>query len=228
VQAVDGAGNVGEAANKAWYFGPDNYPPLTQALFNPGLPSGENGWDRTPVTITLWAQDEQSGTDYTHYRLNGGMWQTYTAPITITAPGTTTVNYYSVDVAGNTEAIQTATVRIDWMPPASVADAPVSADRGLITVTWVATDTLSGVASVTLWYKFGVDGAWRDSGLLPQSGSSGVFYFPPHGAGTYCFATQATDWAGNAEDRLAGEGDICCESEGGLFDVYLPVVLRYH
>jgi len=156
------------------------------------------------------------------------MWQTYTAPITVTAPGTATFNYYSVDVAGNIEAMQTAIVRIDWMPPASVADAPVSADKGLITVTWVATDTFSGVASVTLWYKFGVDGAWTDSGLLPKSGSGGAFYFPPHGAGRYCFATQAADWAGNAEDKPTGEGDMCCESEGGMFDVYLPVVLRYH
>jgi hypothetical protein len=229
VQAVDGASNVGVETNKAWYFGLDSYPPLTTVTFDSAA-SGTNGWYRAPVTLTLSAIDGQSGVDYTAYRVNGGVWQTYTAPIVVTMQGTTTVNYYSVDVAGNTETVQTAAIRIDWTSPESVASVPASVSSSPITVTWVATDIWSGIESIALWYKFEVDGTWTDAGLAPQSGNSGTFYFVPNDDGTYCFATQATDWAGNAEPEPepTGAGDACCEYRGRPVDYYvhLPLVLK--
>jgi len=162
---------------------------------------------------------------HTAYRVNSGNWQSYTLPITVTTQGTTTVGYYSVDVAGNTDTVQTATVRIDLTSPASVANAPTSASNSPITVTWVATDTLSGVSSVALWYKFGIDGTWADSGLPPQSGNSGTFHFVPGGNGTYCFTTRATDLAGNTEPEPTRAGDACCEYVSGNY-INLPLVMR--
>jgi hypothetical protein len=68
-------------------------------------------------------------------------------------------------------------------------------------------------------------GAWEDSGLSPQSGNSGTFHFTPRDAGTYCFATRATDSAGNVEAAPDGTGDACCEYTSG-HRVYLPLILR--
>lgn len=203
---------------------------VTAATLEPTTPDGANGWYRTPVTVTLTARDAQSGMGYTVYRVNHGHWQTYTTPIAVTAQGTTTVAYYNVDLRGNVEEVQTVTVKIDTTAPSSVADAPPLVDSSPITVTWTATDTASSVASVALWYKFGSDGAWADSSLAQQS-SRGAFTFSPTlGDGTYCFAAQATDRAGNIEPEPVGPGDTCCEYKGGPLDyhVYLPVVLRLY
>lgn len=121
---------------------------VTAATLEPTTPDGANGWYRTPVTVTLTARDAQSGMGYTVYRVNHGHWQTYTTPIAVTAQGTTTVAYYSVDSRGNVEEVQTVTVKIDTTAPSSVADAPPLVDSSPITVTWTATDTARDRKSV--------------------------------------------------------------------------------
>ncbi|UUZ86663.1 carboxypeptidase-like regulatory domain-containing protein [Paenibacillus sp. P26] len=54
-------------------------------------------------TVTLQATDHQSGVKVINYRENGGAWTAYTAPFTIYAETTHTVNYFSTDNAGNAE-----------------------------------------------------------------------------------------------------------------------------
>ncbi len=44
-----------------------------------------------------------SGVEETYYRIDGGDETTYTAPFEISGEGTTTVEYWSVDVVGNVE-----------------------------------------------------------------------------------------------------------------------------
>ncbi|RIQ20495.1 DUF1080 domain-containing protein [Jiangella rhizosphaerae] len=57
-----------------------------------------------PVTVTLDAQDATSGVAETHYRMAGAEEPVaYGEPITVTEPGTHTVEFRSVDVAGNVE-----------------------------------------------------------------------------------------------------------------------------
>ncbi|MBC7129170.1 MAG: hypothetical protein H5T45_05515, partial [Thermoplasmatales archaeon] len=79
-------------------------------------PLGENGWYVGPVTIYLSATDEQ-GVAYTRYRINGGAWQTYTGPVSVSAEGLYTVEYYSVDVAGNVEATKSCSFGIATSAP---------------------------------------------------------------------------------------------------------------
>jgi hypothetical protein len=113
IQAVDGAGNVGTETNKNWYYGPDTAPPLTTAQLDP-LEPDNNGWYSTlPVIITLTAVDGQSEVAYTHYRLNGGVWQTYSQPIVLNSNGIFNLDFFSADEVGNTEEIRTITIRID-------------------------------------------------------------------------------------------------------------------
>src|SRR5207247_8978737 len=45
---------------------------------------GENGWFRSAVTATLRATDEGSGIEAFQYRLDGGPWQDYSAPLNFT------------------------------------------------------------------------------------------------------------------------------------------------
>ncbi len=56
-----------------------------------------------PVTITLTATDDDSGVNYTKYKIDDGPYETYTAPVQVTEVGDHVVYFYSVDIAGNVE-----------------------------------------------------------------------------------------------------------------------------
>ena len=95
-------------------------------------------------------------------------------------------------------------ISVDGTSPVSKVSAPSSGD-GELSVSWSASDSNSGVASTSLWYvKIAADPVWIDTGLPPQAGTSGTFYFTPlDGAGTYLFASRSTDIAGNIESLPA-------------------------
>lgn len=60
--------------------------------------------------VTLNATDTISGVYKTHFRIDGGSWQNYTGPIEVSGDAEHTVEFYSVDVAGNTEETKTLNV----------------------------------------------------------------------------------------------------------------------
>lgn len=55
------------------------------------------------VSVTLAAMDNYSGVSYTTYKLDSGVWTTYTAPFIVSDDGTHTLRFYSVDRFGNIE-----------------------------------------------------------------------------------------------------------------------------
>jgi len=67
-------------------------------------PLGDNDWFTSNVVVTLTAEDDSSGVDYTMYKLEDDTeWQEYTGPILVTEDGEHTIEYYSVDKVGNEE-----------------------------------------------------------------------------------------------------------------------------
>jgi hypothetical protein len=97
----------------------DTIAPTTTAVLNPEAPNGDNGWYTTEVNVTLNAVDNESGSgvDKTFYRINGGEWQAYTAPFSLTTDGEYTVDYYSTDLEGNVEEPKSTSVKIDKTAP---------------------------------------------------------------------------------------------------------------
>ncbi len=70
------------------------------------------------MLVTLTATDTESGVASSTYSLNSGViWSTYTAPITITQEGSTTIFFRSTDKAGNREATNTLVIKIDKTAP---------------------------------------------------------------------------------------------------------------
>ncbi len=73
-----------------------------------------------PVTVAtvsspnVWLNmtDATSGAGHVTYRIDGGAWMTYSGMLTLSEEGTHTVEYYSVDAAGNAEAAQTLEVEV--------------------------------------------------------------------------------------------------------------------
>src|SRR6185436_2316896 len=93
--------------------------PTTQFL--PNGTTGTNGWFRSAVQIFLSAFDNnQSGVASTFYSVDGGATQTFAGNISINTEGVHQVTFWSVDAVGNTEAQQSATVKIDSTGPTVV------------------------------------------------------------------------------------------------------------
>jgi len=126
----------------------DSVPPAVSPSLS-GTP-GENGWFISPVQVTLTGSDAGSG--LAGLSLDG---VAYAGPRIYSAQGTWTFSYAASDAAGNASGTQTGTLRLDTAAPAvsaSVAGTP--GDNGWYTSAVVvsvnASDTASGVASVTL------------------------------------------------------------------------------
>ncbi len=102
---------------------PDTSPPVTSIGLSPAPNTA--GWNRTNVTLSLSATDPDGIADVAavHYSAAGAQTIAATtvagssASVVVTAEGVTTVAYFAVDKAGNTEPAHTQVVRIDMTLP---------------------------------------------------------------------------------------------------------------
>ena len=88
---------------------------------------GLNNWYTSNVTVQFSATDTGSGVKNTLYSLNGGAsWNIFasTSPLVVSVEGSTTIQYYSLDNAGNREATGALVVKIDKTAPKASMSAP--------------------------------------------------------------------------------------------------------
>ena len=80
---------------------------------------GQTNWFRSDVQVTLNAQDNPNslGVDYTMYKIDGGDWQQYSLPLTLTDEGSYKIEFYSVDKDENIEEVKSVTFNIDKVVP---------------------------------------------------------------------------------------------------------------
>lgn len=133
----------------------DTVAPVTTAT------GGSDNWYNANIISTLSATDSCSGTKEIHYTINGVetvVPGSSTSAIIITE-GTNNITYFAVDNAGNTEAPNAMTVKIDKTPPTvdlntnpNILWPPV---RKMVDVLLGggATDALSGLASIVFTVK---------------------------------------------------------------------------
>ncbi|MEI8238974.1 MAG: hypothetical protein WCI22_06095, partial [Actinomycetota bacterium] len=111
-----------------------------------------DAWWSTDAIVHLTPAKDLSGVAQTWYQIDTGAWTVGTT-FTVTGNGAHTVRFHSVDVAGNIEADQTATVRIDGsVPTITGAIDPLPNGAGWIkaasaTVTFTCTAGVSLVQS---------------------------------------------------------------------------------
>jgi hypothetical protein len=145
--AVDRAGNM---ATRSVTLNIDATPPGLSSSFTP-VPNS-NGWNNTNVTVSFAATDSLSGV------------ATVTPPVTVTTEGANQrVSGTATDRAGNSSMVN-ATVNIDQTPPSlSPVLMPAPNSNGWnntpVTVSFAATDSLSGVATVTPPVRVTTEGA---------------------------------------------------------------------
>ncbi|RIX60089.1 PKD domain-containing protein [Paenibacillus nanensis] len=124
------AGLTSNTAAAAWTTD-DVTAPVTAATLSPSEPNGTGGYYRTPVTVTLTAEDAGSGIAETEYRVNGGGWQTYTAPFTYSEDGEYAISYRSTDHAGNVEADKQISFKIGASEKPQAFFNPVTAGKNV-------------------------------------------------------------------------------------------------
>ncbi len=147
----------------------DNVAPIT--LLSAAPLANDAGWNKSDVTITLTATDSEggSGVNEIHYKLAGA--ETREAAISgdatqisIITEGITTLTYWAIDNNGNSEMAKSLEIKLDKTPPVIIPQAlprPNSSgwNNSEVTVSFAATDSLSGVATVTQPQAITTEGA---------------------------------------------------------------------
>lgn len=121
-----------------------NDPPVTTAAL---LPAPVNGVSTTPVDVALTARDDLAGVASTEYRVDGGGFQAYAGPFTVSGLGAHKVEYRSTDRDG---AVET-TKQVEFMiaaAPAPKAKEPVCAQPQLTVAVTKPLRKKKGVATL--------------------------------------------------------------------------------
>lgn len=114
----------------------------------PSVSLSKSGWSNEEVTFTLGAVSQVGGESpqKRQYRLNGGAWTDYTAPVTVSAQGQTTIETRTLDEAGNASSLQSAIAYVDTVAPVVDTLTAQPHASGGATITFAASDATSGVA----------------------------------------------------------------------------------
>jgi 2',3'-cyclic-nucleotide 2'-phosphodiesterase/3'-nucleotidase/5'-nucleotidase len=163
--------------------------PVTTAAVD-GM-SGEGSYNKTDVNVTLSAMDSAGiGVKESQYRINQGEWTKAEDGIfTLSTEGMHSVEYRSIDKAGNTEAAKTLIVAIDKTGPVIQNPGKITVyPYEAVSVPVLATDSLSGVKEISLT----LDGA-------PTGNPLQIAPFT-WGHGTHIVKAAAVDMAGNQSE----------------------------
>ena len=144
--------------------------------------TGVSGWwnPAFPYTLTAIDQIGRSGVAETDYRLDSGSWQTYTAPgITLTGVQGTehTIDFRSVDNAGNTEVYKTSHVTLDVTPPVTVVNGADSAWHDTpVTLNFSSSDVGAGVDYIEYSLDGGTHWTQGNAVTVSHNGTTTVEY----------------------------------------------------
>jgi len=181
----------------------DKTAPVTTASL---APAAVNGWNNSPPTVTLSADDGTgSGVDKTEYSLDGGAFTTYTAAFQVSGDGIHTLEYRSTDRAGNAEATASLAIRVDTGAP----EASLQINTGSDSLDVFGSDGLSGTSSAPIAPSSSVPTKWgkKDDPTIVED--------PPH-PNALALTYVVTDLAGNTitlvvkvkDDRPGGKNDF--------------------
>jgi hypothetical protein len=156
--SVDNAGNT-EPVNST-VIKIDQQPPFT--LLQLSNDPSENGW-YIMLSFFLSAVDNTSGVNRTFYKIDGGSWTAFTTPVSFTSDGNHSLEYYSVDNAGNVEQVKGPFFfNIDQTPP-TISLTKQQLDLFDIKFIAEANDATSGIDRV----EFCVDGQLQYTDTQP-------------------------------------------------------------
>ena len=201
----------------------DTVAPSTSASVTSGT-SGSNGWYTSNVEVTIVPSDTapSSGIASTSYSTDNSNWIAYTAPISITTEGTTTIYYYSIDNAGNTQTTQQLTLKIDKTDPTLTKDLSGALNNNgwyisNVEVTLNPGDDSSGSGVALTEYNLNDDGwtIYTSAFTISTEGENSLQHRVTDYAGRQYVLTQQTIKIDNSDPEV----EITSPSDGAYFNV---------
>ncbi|WP_329072397.1 OmpL47-type beta-barrel domain-containing protein [Amycolatopsis sp. NBC_01480] len=118
-RATDKAGNVSADGTSAFTIvaGGDTVSPATSIVVSGNLDADWRYIENATVTLTAEDNAGGSGVDKIEYKLDDGVWTTYTEPVKVTGIGSHSVWYRASDKAGNVSAEKGGAFLIAAAPP---------------------------------------------------------------------------------------------------------------
>jgi hypothetical protein len=199
--SVDSAGN--SETPKSISVNVDTSAPATASALT-GT-EGLNSWYiGDSVTVSLTTSDSASGISSTLYRVDNGNWQLYSTQFTITKQGTTTIDYYTSDVAGNVETQRSVSFKLDSVSPSLAIVTPGNGSfvAGTVNISWLCSDS-NGIAE----REVKVDAlGWQ---TVPES----------------VFITQVTDGTHTVQVRVTDQsGNVALAERTVVSDTVVPQI----
>ncbi|NTU71491.1 MAG: hypothetical protein HGB10_06695, partial [Coriobacteriia bacterium] len=194
IRAFDLATNVGARTETATAL------PLVarpQVEVTPGVPDGEDGWYQTVPTVAL--NTLAGRTSLYSFEASPSEWTTYTGPVTIPG-GLSTLSFLDTD-GSSFSATATLDFKVDTSTPEAVflmspaMTTPASAGRSF-SVSWGATDTVSGLASYEVQRRSSTTASWT---TWRSTLATSAVFVGTDGSNNY-FRARAFDAAGLASD----------------------------
>ena len=158
----DWAANPGRSIDACWGGNPlyfdleyieeveiDDDPPVSSVSLS-GTEGG-NGWYTSSVYLTIEADDGfGEGVLSTAYRLDDGPWSSYSMLVEVSGDGIHSVDFFSLDLVGNVENVQTLEIKIDKTAPelALTVDDGTEFTADDVNLSWACSDACSGVEGV--------------------------------------------------------------------------------
>jgi hypothetical protein len=168
---------------------------------------GDNGWYTSAVVVELGASDDIE-LEATYYRVDGGAWTLYDGRFSVSGDGDHTVEYYSVDKAGNVEDVKSCQgFKIDATNPTVGVSVPdtgylyifgrpiLNIGRTIVIGSLTASATASDGTSGVNYVEFIYDGSVASADLTDPYEFELPFSLLP---GTHTLQTRAVDKAGNS------------------------------
>jgi len=187
----------------------ENISPITTASSSGAV--GTNGWFKSNVSVSLSAADAGSGVDATFYRIGtSGSWLDYSSSFVLSSDGNSTVQFYSMDNAGNSESAKNITVKIDKTSPTLIVNqtAGFEATVNYTVISWVGSDATSGIDR----FEVSIDGAASASvGMAMSRNFSGLT------DGIHNVTVKAVDAAGNEVNQTIQFTVDTSTSGGGIW-----------
>ncbi|HKZ48481.1 MAG TPA: Ig-like domain-containing protein [Thermoplasmata archaeon] len=150
------------------------------------------GWYTFDFSVSFTVDEAAT----TYFSVDGSPTWLPGSAVPIFFEGVHTIDFYSVDLANNTEAIQGVTVRLDKSSPAA-ALVPLAnlTNNPVASLNWTASDAVSGLGFVEVYYRPVPGLLWTLLGSAPAP----PFNWTLPSDGTWEFSSVAQDAAGNRE-----------------------------
>lgn len=141
----------------------DKTPPVTTYNLEGTIDAYNRYVSYLNVTLNVTDNLNGSGAVGTYYRLNGGNWTFYSGSFVISKEGTTTMQYYSIDNAGNAETIKSVDInRRTFLPPIlDYIDDIIVNETELVQINASATDPENDTITFYYYHPLNNSGMWQ-------------------------------------------------------------------